>query len=406
MTNPWSREYAESDRPVFDDAIEVPLDDDDGDKVAPSKVAAGAPPPTGGHWRPGRAPLVVSAAVVIAAAVVAIVVVGSGGDDADEARAPATTLDPFLLSDSITTPPTLAPLDTPAATAPPTTSIAVLAQGAPAFESVPDVDPAELAQYDLAAAVERNAPSADAMRAIFEIAGPREDPIDIDPEILDSTVSVVVASDPGAQLDSLTVQFGDSVSRSIVDRAAAAVYTSTPALPEDRWAQFSESEVIDGSGAASLSQLFDALLTGPITAELLAAASVTPSDGLVRLDGGAIARRYDLDVALGAIEPPGVLSFLSPPGELRGADGSATVQFQVYVTSQPALALVTGVFQASGRPRSFVQLFDRRPANVRIDVPTGEQLIPSRDPQLGDDGSSTGAPADTSAETSVAVSAP
>jgi hypothetical protein len=403
MTKPWSREYAESDRPAFEDTIEVPLDDD---LVAPTTSASDTPPSPAARWRPGRALLGLSAAAVIAAAAVTIVVVGSGGHEADETTAPATTLDPFLLSDSITTPPTLGPLDTPASTAAPTTSIAVQAQPAPEFESVPDVDAAELARYDLAIAVEHNTPSADAMRTIFEIARPREDPIDIDPEILDSTVSIVVASDPGAQLDSLTVESGDSVSRSIVDRAASRVYTSTPALPQDRWAQFSESEVIDGSGTATLGELFDALVTGPITAELMASASVTPSDGLVRLGGGAIARRYDLDVAIGAIDPPGVLLLLAPPGQLRGADGSTTVELQVYVTSQPALALVTGTFQASGRPLSFVQMFDRRPANVRIDVPTGDQLIPARDPRLGEDGNSTVAPADTSVEPSVAVSAP
>ena len=403
MTNPWSREFAESHRPGFEDTIEVPLDDD---LVASSTNAPDTPPPPGAPRRPGRAVLGLSAAAVITVAVVTIVMVGSGGDDADETTAPVTTLDPFLLSDSITTPPTLGPLDTPASTAVPTTSIVVQAQLAPEFESVPDVDAAELARYDLAIAVERNTPSSDAMRTIFEIARPREDPIDIDPEILDSTVSIVVASDPAAQLDSLTVESGDSVSRSIVDRAASRVYTSTPALPEDRWAQFSESEVIEGSGAATLGELFDALVTGPITADLMASASVTPADGLVRLDGGAIARRYDFEVAIDAIEPRGVLMLLAPQGQLRGADGSATVEFQVYVTSQPALALVTGTFQASGRPLSFVQLFDRRPANVRIDVPTGEQLIPARDPQVGGGGTSTEAPAGTSVEPSATVPAP
>jgi hypothetical protein len=72
--------------------------------------------------------------------------------------------------------------------------------------------------------------------------------------------------------------------------------------------------------------------------------------------------------------------FAGEPGSVADADGGDTISFQVYVTRQPALALVTSIFEVNGEPRAFTQMFDRRPANVRIELPGPGQVVTSRQP--------------------------
>ena len=85
------------------------------------------------------------------------------------------------------------------------------------------------------------------------------------------------------------------------------------------------------------------------------------------------------------------IEYLRPYGALLFADVTeATVNsesvphsitFQVYVTSQQHLALVTSNFTVGPQSFELSQFFDQRPANVRIELPASatadEQLVPT-----------------------------
>ena len=276
----------------------------------------------------------------------------------------------------MTTPPTLS-LDDLAA---PTTEASVVTDllDAPEFEPVAGVDPAQLDAYDLTQAVELNVPGPEPTRAMFRISGLAL--VGSDLAARPASVSITASSDPQAGRDALTIEVGDTVSRTVVDRTSHTAYRSSPALPEDVWAQFPESEVIEDTDAANVAELFDALITGPLTPDVLAAATVTPGDGLVRLGGGAIARRYDVVVTVDTIQPRGALMFAAALESLiTSSDGLGTLSFEVYVTDQPALALVITEFEVDGEPRTFTQFFDQRPANVRIELPAAQSVLGGTD---------------------------
>src|SRR5829696_1829602 len=108
MSNPWSREYAESAVAHFNDAVEVPLEE-------AGVSSPQASEPRGTRARPGAGQLALLAIVASVAAAAVLLVLRSGDGAGDDRSSAATTIDPFLLADSVTTPPTLAPIDRPSA---------------------------------------------------------------------------------------------------------------------------------------------------------------------------------------------------------------------------------------------------------------------------------------------------
>ena len=105
-------------------------------------------------------------------------------------------------------------------------------------------------------------------------------------------------------------------------------------------------------------------------------ARVTPTDQLVRMAGGAFARRYDVVIPVESLRPVGGLLF-ADVADYSIINGLAppAIRFQVYVTDQPAIALVVSLFEIDDNPRLFTQYFDRTPANVRIDLPPADQVV-------------------------------
>jgi hypothetical protein len=372
MNSPWSRDHAEAPPAGFADPVEIELENER--PARPARVSRDAEP-----IRPRHRALVLVAAAAVASAASVVAITALGNDD-QVSTPPVTTVDPFLLSAAITTPPTLAPDDRPATTLdPPVTTAAATAPAdtlpaaalvATDFEPVAVGDPAQLAAHDLEAAVAANAAGDAPARTSFRISGL------VEAGDRPSIVGVTIASDPLAGRDSLSITAGASFSRTIVDRVEQVVYRSSPALPEGSWARFDQSEVLRDTDAADIDELFDSLVAGPVTPRLLAAAEIDAYDGLVRLGDGAVARRYDVTVGPEWIAPWGAMTFAaSPRAVVTNRDGLALITFEVYVTDAPALALVISQFEVFGEPRAMMQFFEQRPPDVRIDLPDPADVI-------------------------------
>jgi hypothetical protein len=102
-------------------------------------------------------------------------------------------------------------------------------------------------------------------------------------------------------------------------------------------------------------------------------ATITPSEGLMRIMGGGYARRFDVEIPIEYLRPYGALLFASITIGTVDTDAVPnSITFQVYVNGEARLALVTSNFTVG--PQTFVlsQFFDRRPANVRIELPNAQ----------------------------------
>lgn len=356
------------------------------------------PPPRRGRWIAGGVLLVAAAGTTVAL---------TAGDDNPSASPAVTSLDPS----GITTPPTLGELVTiPPATLPGSAGTpgrgsipgydapdATFAGDAPFdpttitlpdFAPVPDVDPATLADYDLLAAAAANAATDTPVRTTLTLDG-----VEVD-GLFSSTADVTATNDPAAGRDELIVDRGTSgVVRFVADRLGGALYRELDAQA-GRWGAVPPDRFIEGTGATSLDELFDAFATGPITPATLAVADIEAGDGLVRIDGGVPAREYTIRVPVDALRPYGLL-LVANVSEDTVADGDVPpeIEFHAYVSERSRLALVTSTFDADGTRFLLQQFFDRRPASVIIDLPTPEQLTPATTaPAPPATSGSTGAP--------------
>jgi hypothetical protein len=179
------------------------------------------------------------------------------------------------------------------------------------------------------------------------------------------------AIEPGSARDALTIVYGGDTSRFVVDRATQIVYLQRQQDNGD-WRKLEPEVLMAGSGTESLNELFDAFVVGPITTPALEHATVTPSAGLMRIMGGGYARRFDVEVPIEYLRPYGALLFADvTEAAVESESVPHSITFQVYVTASQHLALVTSNFTVG--PQTFVlsQFFDRRPANVRIELPEG-----------------------------------
>ena len=322
--------------------------------------------------------------IVVAVALVATVaVVGSfaldGGDDL--ATPGSTVLDPS----QITTPPTLASLQTvPAATVPPTLPAAAVSAPAssmpfdptdvtvPTFEVVPNAPPGLLATFDLSAAVLANVAGAAPIRTRLMLEGVRAD------GQFRSTADVLVLHDPQAGRDSLLIERNvGETARIITDRSQQLVFRTDTGLG-DRWERLPGESFVNGTRADTIDELFDSLVTGPITSDVVAAATaVVPDDRLVQLDDGRFARAHLIVVPLDAIRPYGLLLFANIfEGTVDDGEVPESLEFTAYVTDASQLALVTVRFEAAGVVFALTQSLDDSPDQMEIELPDPASLFP------------------------------
>jgi hypothetical protein len=249
----------------------------------------------------------------------------------------------------------------------------------PTFDDVRGVTPDDLDAYDLLGAVAANSVGGTPIRTKLRLDG-----IELSGSFR-TAFDVTASNDPDAGIDSVVIQ-GNVGERAelMLDRTTQSVFRTDFGM-NGRWEQLPGDAFVTGTGADRIDALFDAFATGPISASAVAASAVEPADGLVRLNGGAIARRYRLVVPIDALRPYGILLLTSvDDGAVADGRAPASITFDVYVTRQPALALVTARFEVDGTAHLLQQFFDRRPANVLLELPPADSII---------DGEVTGAPA-------------
>jgi hypothetical protein len=248
----------------------------------------------------------------------------------------------------------------------------LLQQQIPGFPVVPGSADEDLSAYDLDAAVANNMPGAEPQRSMFNVVGSDLTGSATSGGTATPPLRATAASEPGSARDAMTVERGGYTSSLVVDRLGQVVYVLRP---EDNgnWATLEQGIVLAGTGTVSLNDLFNAFVTGPITPAAMQHATITPSEGLMRIMGGGYARRFDVEVPIEYLRPYGALVFANVTDFTVDSDAVPdSITFQVYVNGEARLAFVTSNFTVG--PRTFVlsQFFDRRPANVRIELPNAQ----------------------------------
>jgi len=375
VTDYWSRPGGSSGDPQF----EITLDGGDWAGPEPTPVQGNGDGPSGRNW---GAIVGLGALAAIALVIAASVIVQIAGDDAaGSADAASTTMALEQPAAVPTAPPPTAPsvtlevgalgeFDTPETRYPPMVSAPTpTQQQIPGFPIVPGSDSEDLSAYDLEAAVTNNLPAADPQRSMFNV---------VSSNLIGSAttggtplppVRATASSEPSSARDALTIEFGGESRRLIADRLEQVVYLLTP---EDNgiWNTIEPTDLLDGTGTDSLDALFNAFVTGPITPSALEHATITPSPGLMRIMGGGYARRFDIEVPIEYLRPYGALLMANvTDGSVDADEAPETITFQVYVTGEARLALVTANFNVGPQNFALSQFFDRRPANVRIELP-------------------------------------
>jgi hypothetical protein len=369
VTDYWSRPGA-SGQPDF----EIPLDGGPWSVPSPTPPRGDGDGPSGRNWG--------AIAGLGALAAIALVIAGSivmqiAGDDGGSADPASTTMELELPAPVPTSAPpqtadvgALGGFDTPETRYPPMVSAPTPGnQQVPGFPMVPGSDTEDLSAYDLDAAVANNMPGADPQRSMFNLVSSNLTGSATTGGTPLPPLRATASSEPVRARDALTIEYAGETRNLVVDRLGNVVYALTP---EDNgiWNTIEPAAMLTGSGADSLDSLFDAFVTGPMTTSVLAHATITPSPGLMRIMGGGFARRFDVDVPIEFLRPYGALLFANvSDGTVDGDAVPDSITFQVYVTDEAHLALVTANFTVG--PQYFVlsQFFDQRPANVRIEFP-------------------------------------
>ncbi|HZB42528.1 MAG TPA: hypothetical protein VE487_16265 [Ilumatobacter sp.] len=374
MTDYWSRPGS-SGRPDF----EITLFGAEGSAGSPASGRGDdgddGDEPSGRRWGAivGLTALGVLALFITASLVIQI----TGEDDPDSAQPPSTTIELDLATPVPTAVPTetldvgaLGEFDMPETRYPPMVSAPTpLQQQIPGFPVVPGSADQDLSSYDLEVAVANNMPGAEPQRSMFNIVGSELTGSVTSSGTASPPIRATAATEPGSARDALTLEYGANTSRFVVDRAGQLVYLLRQ---EDngKWRALEPGMLMAGSGTASLNELFDAFVTGPLTPAALEHATITPSEGLMRIMGGGYARRFDVDVPIEHLRPYGALLFANvTEAAVASQSVPQSITFQVYVTREARLALVTSNFTIGPQMFALSQFFDQRPANVRIELP-------------------------------------
>lgn len=335
------------------DVIVVPLVGDD-DAGSPQSQADEPHRP---QWRRTIAIALVGGTVLGVAG--AMLVLGSDDDPLETA---ATTIPPDELSARITTPPTLETLPPPedpatrrAPPGPPTSATAVTV---PSYPPVTDVGLVDLVQFDIAGAVDRLAedrPRRSDTRVELGNGGFVIDiTIERDP-VLDRYRAVFRS---GVRTEEVTIDVPGN--RTVVVREL----DSGPDLLE-----LSNDELLAGSGATSVNELFDPLLLGPLRPETFEAAA-TRGRGLVTVDDVRVARRF-LTVVRGELIPEWQLYAFAPQFDFPIEDRPPLLEYSVYVSESGDVVQVDGVSLIGDVPQLVTHRLTEPAEPITIEMPDG-----------------------------------
>ena len=335
----------------------------------------------GPNWR--RTVGLASLGGVVAGILTSVVLLGVvwSGHDGDDgiAGAPSSTVDDFGRGPSLTTPPTLTPLDPiPAPDGAPTArSNAGSSAGVPSRElslleqvPVPDyptvtggVSPAP-GEFDLYAAVAQLGADVDrrsSTRLELGVGGYRLD--------------VATARDAADDRYALTIDTGDRPARWIITDAGTQMYLETSSPDEEQWLPVDGEDFAQFYGFDSAPALLDRLLQGPIRPDTISSAKVTPRDFVMLDDGVTIARQFTVEVP-GALIPEWQLYVLGPTDEFLPSARPNDLTYTVYVDRGSEIVRVTGLSDLGGIPQLVVHDVEASTEPIAIDLPDPATINP------------------------------
>ncbi len=300
--------------------IEVPLIGLEADPVGGDGGSRGDRPPV--DWR--RA-IWIAVAVGAALGIGAAVIRSAIADDGDE----TATLPADELATAITTPPTLAPLDTlppPDLGAASTPSVEPLVSR-PVYREVWSTEGADPLEHDLATGVE-----------LLDRDVARRSETHVELGNAGFVVDVSIERDPIRDRYQILLESRGATQLAIVDIATGTTYINPGT--EDR-EEVLNADIIAGSGAADVNEYFDRLLLGPVRSDTYVPSSTQPG-GLVRIDGVGVAHEFVTNIT-GDLIPEWQLYAFSPVFEFPVEDRPTSLEYAVYVTADGEVVQVDGV---------------------------------------------------------------
>ena len=374
MTDEWAGPDRESPPP-----IEIPLEGDPVPGVTPDDPAPGRPT----NWR--RVTGVSSIVGVVVGIVVAVVILTSGGDagseaDPDEGIGGDATTDPDRLDTEITTPPTLAPLDTlpapdfataddaPVATTSQHVTLFDVGPDAtvPSYGELDDVASDVLANFALDAAVANLSDDVSRRaRTRYEVG------------MGGFALDVVILRDAVNDRYELLVDDATGENRIVIDVESGWTYLDDGS---EGWLRFPSDQIADANDVPDITVFMDQLLLGPIRPDTIDAATSIESGPLVAIGGDVpIARRFVVTLPVSAVTEWARYR-LGPADEAAPPSPGAPISFEVYVTETGEVRQVNGVFEfgntdqlvvhSVGPVRDDIEVVLPDPADV-TDPPTG-----------------------------------
>ncbi|NNE10612.1 MAG: hypothetical protein HKN41_00010 [Ilumatobacter sp.] len=311
---------------------------------------------------------------LVAIALIAGTPLGIGGglllralesDDVDS-TAP-TTLPGDDPASVITTPPTLAPLDTlpPAVLAgdpldegpqPTTSQDRVLFEDAvvpPAYPELADVSLSEVFEYRIEPAVAALADDV-ARRSHTRIE------LGIEGYVLDVTIE----RDPVLDRYQVIFEQGGLTQVAIVDTATNSTYVNPGT---DNLEIVLNAELLAGSTAADINEYFDRLLLGPVRPDTFGAAGTT-GRSLHELDDVGTVRQFTTRVD-GDSVPEWQIYLFSPVVEFRPEDRPSELDYLVYVDDEGDVVQVDGVATIGDVPQLIEHRIERLDDEHRVELP-------------------------------------
>ncbi len=307
--------------------------------------------------------------VGILTSVVLLGLVWDGGDDSDGIGGdPSSNVDDSGRGPSLTTPPTLTPLEPiPVPDGTPTARSSAGLPGrerslveqvtVPAYPSVIAGAAPSPGEFDLYAAVAQLGADVDrrsSTRLELGVGGYRLD--------------VTAARDATNDRYALTIDAGDRPARWIITDAGTQMYLDSSSPDEEQWLPLAGEDFAQFYGFDELPTLLDRLMQGPVRSDTISSAKVTPRDFVLLDDGDSVARQFTIEIP-GALIPEWQLYVLGPTDEFLPSDRPNDLTYTVYVDRRNEIVRVTGLSDLGGIPQLVVHDAEAPTEPVEIDLP-------------------------------------
>ena len=144
-------------------------------------------------------------------------------------------------------------------------------------------------------------------------------------------------------------------------------YLDVSSPDDERWIQTDNTRVAESFGVETLDALFRHLLQGPVRADTIGSATVTPGE-LVVLDDNTTARAFTVRLP-GRVVPEWQLYAFGPTDEFLPSDRPTQVEYTVYVDERNEVRRIVGLSDLGGIPQLIVHDIELLADPVRVDLP-------------------------------------